>query len=91
MQQHYRRKQRQYLRWRNEQAEQQESCSYIRPYLRQLRQDWFARRYIDAKTEMEKLRLKDDRNHRLLGEEKEAGSYKNHPACFAEKWKPAGT
>jgi hypothetical protein len=44
--QHYRNKQRQYLQWRTgQQGEKQEESCYISPHLRQLRTDWFAKRY----------------------------------------------
>lgn len=44
--QHYRSKQRQYLEWRaGRQSEKQEESCYVSPHLRQLRTDWFAKRY----------------------------------------------
>jgi hypothetical protein len=43
--QHYRTKQRQYLEWRAGRQEKQEESYYVSPHLRQLRTDWFAKRY----------------------------------------------
>lgn len=43
--QHYRTKQRQYLEWRAGQQERPEHSHYVSPHLRQLRTDWFAKRY----------------------------------------------
>lgn len=45
MLQHYRMKQRQYLQWRSEQQEKHEEPCYFPPHLRQLRNEWFAKRY----------------------------------------------
>jgi hypothetical protein len=44
--QHYRTKQRQYLQWRRSQEEQQEVPCYFPPQLRELRNEWFAKRYV---------------------------------------------
>lgn len=44
MLQHYRSKQRRYLQWRSDQEKNGEG-PYIPPHLRQLRTEWFAKRY----------------------------------------------
>lgn len=51
MLQHYRTTQRRYLQWRSKQEENQEDPSYYPPHLRQLRSDWFEKRYTKYRSE----------------------------------------
>ncbi|KAF2646662.1 hypothetical protein P280DRAFT_15974 [Massarina eburnea CBS 473.64] len=84
MQQHYRPKQRQYLQWRTDQGEK---ASYIRPHLRQLRSEWFAKRYTDAKSASEK-RQSQKNQHSELDSTDETESCTDRFEChITGRWK----
>lgn len=68
MLQHYRAKQRKYLRWRSEQEECHEQIPFFPPQLRQLRQEWFAKRYETYRARSHISRTDTSEEPRTMGD-----------------------